>query len=160
MDAITTGVVSNGIWAGLSSGVRRLLRWQIKISSPCTWQMLEGPEPLGKGFTYAVHGTLGHLAKGHEIWLLLQDEVTGMVSPQGFAAVRYDRSNKTWTGRVNGSGRTSARIYAVVAPPTSQDYFRYFQKLGGLRDYRYEPLPRVPSECTNFDCVQARFPKL
>jgi hypothetical protein len=55
--------------------------------------------------------------------------------------------------------RVSVSVPLCVAPPTSQDYFRYFQKLGGMRECGYEPLRRVPPECVNFDAVQARVPE-
>jgi hypothetical protein len=49
-------------------------------------------------------------------------------------------------------------MIAVVAPPSTQDYFRYFQRLGELRCYQFEPLPRVPPECINSCSVQAEIP--
>ena len=159
MDPITTGVVSNGIWAGISAGARRLLRWQIKITYPRTGETLQGAEPQGKGFTYPVRGTLKHLPKGQEIWLLTQEGGTGNVWPQGAVQVEYDSANKTWEGRINWHGAPNLRIIAVVAPHTSQDFFRYFQKLGGMREWKFEPLRRVPPECVNFHAVQARVPK-
>jgi hypothetical protein len=101
MDPITTGIVSNGLWAGISAATRRLLRWQIKITHPRTGEMLQGAEPQGKGFSYPVRGTLTHLPKGHEIWLLTQDGGTGHTFPQGAVQVQYDPVNKTWEGLIN-----------------------------------------------------------
>lgn len=61
-------------------------------------------------------------------------------------------------GKVNGSGKQQVKIIAVVAPPTAQDFFRYFQKIGIQRDYQFEPLVRVPIECINRAFVQAIVP--
>jgi hypothetical protein len=158
MDPITTGIVSNGIWAGISAVARRLLRWQIKITHPRTGEMLQGGEPQGKVSTYPVRGTLRHLPKGHEIWLLTQNGGTENIWPQGAVQVQYDRVNKTWEGRIK-AWPPNLRIIAVVAPHTSQDFFRYYQKLGRLREWKFEPRRRVPPECVNSDTVQARVPK-
>jgi hypothetical protein len=152
-------VLIKGFWAGL--GVAWNARFSpIKITYPRPQEPLTEPEPLGpKSVSYPVRGTLKRLPKGHEIWLLPQDESTGYVWPQGFVAVQYDPTTKNWEGRINSRGPANVKIIAVVAPPTSQQYFRYFQKLGGLRDWTFEPLPNVPPDCVNFDVVQARIPK-
>jgi hypothetical protein len=156
MDGITQGVIGNGIWAVVAAAARRLFRRQIKITYPRSGEALQGREPQGQGFTYPVRGTLGHRRTGHEIWLLTQDEMTGNVWPQGATPVQYDPHTRAWEGRVHWNAGANLKIIAVVAPPTSQDYFRYFQKLGTMRHWQYEPLPRVPPECVNFDAVQAR----
>lgn len=46
----------------------------------------------------------------------------------------------------------------MVAPPTSQEFFRYYQAVGKLREYKFEPLKRVPVECRNRASVQAFIP--
>lgn len=102
---------------------------------------------------------LKRLPKGHEIWVLTQTDRTGHLWPPGFSPVQYDPNQGKWEGRINGSGGPEIRIVAVVAPPTSQDFFRYFQKLGELRGYVFEPLVQRPPECANFDSVQAKIPK-
>ena len=61
-------------------------------------------------------------------------------------------------GKVYGSRKQQVKIIAVVAPPTAQDFFRYYQKLGRERNYQFEPLNRVPVECTNRASVQAFIP--
>jgi hypothetical protein len=159
MDPITQGVAGNAIWTAVMAAGRSIFPHKIKIISPRSQELLGGREPLGGGFSYAVRGTLKKLPKGHAIWVLTQDDSTGYIWPQGFSPVQYDPEQGAWTGRVNGSGKTEVRIIAVVAPSTSQDYFRYFQELGRLRDYNFKPLPRVPAECVNLDSVQARIPK-
>jgi hypothetical protein len=160
MDAITTGVASNGIWAAIAAAWRRLSDRQIKITHPRPQGVLTKPEKMGGSFSYPVSGTLKHLPKGHEIWVLTQNERTGQVWPQGFFMAQYNRETGMWMGKVNGSGGPMIRIIAVVAPPTSQDFFRYFQKLGTLRNYQFEPLTRVPLECSNYDSVQVEIPTL
>jgi hypothetical protein len=137
---------------------RRLLRWQIKITYPRTCETLQRAESQGRGFTYPVRGTLKRLPRMNEIGFS-QDEQTESLWPQGAVPVQYDPDTKSWEGKINWTGGANLRIIAVVVPPTSQDTFRYFQKLGGMREWRYEPLRRVPSECVNFDAVQARVPK-
>jgi hypothetical protein len=130
---------------------------QIKITHPRPLETLTEPESLGKGRSFAVRGTLKRLPKDHEIWLLTQNEATGQLWPQAFFAVKYDHQQKTWVGKITAEGWKSVKIVAVVAPPSSQDFFRYFQHVGGLRE-KYEPLKRVPPECRNLASVQAFMP--
>jgi hypothetical protein len=160
MDPITQGVAGNAVWAAITAVGRAIVPHKIKIISPRSQELLGGREPLGSGFSYEIRGTLKKLPKGHEIWIVTRDDSTGYVWPQGFSTVQYDPVQGTWTGRVNGSGKAEVRIIAVVAPPTSQDFFRYFQELGRLREYQFKPLPRVPPECVNMDSVQAKIPKI
>ena len=94
----------------------------------------------------------------HEIWILSQDESSGLIWPQGFFPVRYDPGEGTWVGKINGGGKKNVKIVAVVAPPTSQDYFRYFQEVGNKNNYQYRPLKRIPPERRNQSHVQARMP--
>jgi hypothetical protein len=159
MSGFIEGLIGRGVWAALGAA------WNagfspIEITYPRTSETLTDPQPLGpKSVSYPVRGTLKRLPKGHEIWLLTQDESTGYVWPQGFVAAQYDPDTKNWEGRVNSRGIANVKIIAVVAPPTSQQYFRYFQRLGAVRDWTFEPLPHVPPECVNVDTVQARIPK-
>jgi len=85
---------------------------------------------MGKGFSYAVKGTLNHLPTDHYIWVLTEDEQTGQIRPQGFFLPIFDHATKTWSGRVTGAGGPRKKIWAVVAPPTSHDFFLYFQQVG------------------------------
>jgi hypothetical protein len=128
----------------------------ISIVHPRPNEVLTEPEPLGSGLCFPIRGRLKYLPKGHEIWILSQDEVSGLVWPQGFFAVQYDPSEGTWLGKISGSGKQNVKIVAVVAPPTSQDYFRYFQEMGNKNNYQYRPLKRIPPECRNQAHVQAR----
>jgi|SRR5271166_1929818 len=132
----------------------------IEITSPGSQHTLDRPEPLGGGISYAVHGRLKRLPPGHKIWLLREDVQSGCVWPQGFFPVHFDEQKGTWSGKVSGPGtsRSPVTIHAVVAPPTSQDFFKYYQKLGGLREQKYEPLSRIPAECKNVASVQVFLP--
>ncbi len=159
MDPISQGVASNAIWAGIVQVWRIAFGPRIEITYPRPQEVLAEPRPLGKSFTYPVRGTLRRLPKGHEIWVLAQSERTGQVWPQGFSSVQYNRDSGTWTGRIHASQGDTIRIIAVVAPPSSQDFFRYFQKVGDKTSL-YEPLLRIPPECINSDSVQARIPKV
>jgi hypothetical protein len=67
-------------------------------------------------------------ARAAKIWLLHQDEKTGLIYPQGFSIVKYDHRNGTWEGKISAGSPGGIRIIAVVAPPTSQDFFRYISK--------------------------------
>ena len=53
-------------------------------------------------------------------------------------------------------------IVAVVAPPTSQDYFTYFQELMSerIKELPLRPLTRIPAEIKNFAQVQALAPQV
>jgi hypothetical protein len=148
--ATLVGIVTMAyrVWAGR----------QIKITHPRPGETLTDPEPLGGGQAFPFRGTLGRLPKGKEIWLLTEDESTGLFWPQGFFNVQYDHQRKSWLGKISSGGRKNIRIVAVVAPPTSQDFFRYYQLVGQKRGYQFEPLRRVPAECQNHASVQAYQP--
>jgi hypothetical protein len=128
----------------------------IYITSPRPLEFLEDKQSLGKISSYRVRGTLRQLPHGHEIWLLTEDH-RGGVYPQGFreGVVQFDSQTGEWVGRVAATTE-QVKIIAVVAPPTSQDFFKYYQMIGQKNNYEYERLPRVPPECTNMAWVQAR----
>jgi hypothetical protein len=156
MSGVVEGLVTEGLWAGLTVSARRLLGGRIRIISPkASGYLDEDRQTLGQMTTYNVRGTLKRLARGHEIWLLRQDEISSKIWPQGFSRVVFDADSRQWHGRVNGTGQSAFRIIAVVAPPTSHDFFRYCQKVGNLSKH-FEPIDRIPPECTNFDYVQVR----
>jgi hypothetical protein len=159
MDPISQGVASNAIWAGVTTAYRAVFGPKIKITYPRSQETLQAAEPLGESRKFPVRGELKRLPKDHEIWVLVQDEATGMVWPQGFAPVQFNPTLGTWTGWLNGMGKPEIRIVAVVAPPTAQDFFRFFQRVGALHGYKFEPLVRIPLECINRDSVQARIPQ-
>jgi Domain of unknown function (DUF4062) len=128
----------------------------IQITSPRPLEFLEDRQPLGeKGFSYRVRGTLKQRPRDHEIWLLTEHHLGG-VFPQGFrqGRVQYDSQTGEWVGRVAVTTE-QVKIIAVVAPPTSQDFFRYYQRLGDIHNNQFEKLVRVPPGCKNTDSVQA-----
>jgi hypothetical protein len=80
------------------------------------------------------------------------------VRPQGFFPVRYDADAGKWFGKVVGGPANSfKRIIAAVAPPTSHEFFQYFQKVGDATG-KWEPFERVPLECTKRTYVVAQLP--
>jgi hypothetical protein len=131
---------------------------KIQITLPRHGEILTDPNPLGpSSVSYLVRGKLKALPEGHQIWLLTADERFEQYWPQGFYPVQFNEHTGEWHGRVNGSGHSPLRIFAVVAPPTSQDFFRYFQKRGD-ETKKFIPLNRLPPECCNTASVQARLP--
>jgi hypothetical protein len=154
---IAEGVAGNAIWTTAMGAAKRIVGRLIEITSSRPGELLQNPQPLGNGSSYAVRGKLKRLPRDHEIWLLREDEQSGEVRPQGFSAVQFDPHSGEWFGRVTGPAGQTIKIVALVAPPTSQDFFRYYQAVGsGLP--RYEPRRRVPLECKNRASVQARLP--
>ena len=156
------GLAIKGLWESAAAFLRKTAGREIKITSPRPQELLRSPEQRGSGFfVFPVSGTLKHLPKDHEIWLLVEDQRSGRVWPQGFFPVVFDPDQKTWNGKINPNiiGKTQPiKIVAVVAPPTSQDFFDYFQKLGD-KTHHYEPLDGVPLECRkNSAFVQAQVP--
>lgn len=154
---IGEGIAGNALWYGFLSWLRTVTGRRVQITIPRPGEVLTEPKELGRGFSYLVRGKLKSLPKEHAIWLLTQDERSGHVWPQGFYPVQFDERTGEWHGRVNGSGKSPLRIFAVVAPPTSQDCFRYFQKRGDETKV-FVPLNRVPPECRNAHSVQAKLP--
>jgi len=131
---VITGIIESvvaGILLAIAGAIYRLCAGrQIEITHPRPGETLTDPEPLGGGQAFPVRGTLRRLPQGNEIWLLTEDESTGLFWPQGFFNAHYDPQSKTWLGKIFGGGRKNIRIVAVVAPPTSQDFFRYYQTVG------------------------------
>jgi hypothetical protein len=132
---------------------------KIQITFPRPGEILSDPQPLGDGRSYPVRGRLRSLPKGHEIWLLTANERSNEFWPQGFkaGAVIFDERTGEWHGRIAGSRESALRIFAAVAPPTSQDLFRYYQSRGDATT-QYVPLDRIPPECANVCSVQAKLP--
>ena len=144
------------------SGFAAWLEYQragrIQITSPRSQGLLEDKQPFVEGkFSYLVRGKLKRLPTRHEIWLLTQDEGSETAWPQGFSAVQFDRQSGDWSGRIGGKPGETVKIVAVVAPPTSVDFFRYYQNICN-QGKEFEPLSRVPVECRNSYWVQTRFP--
>jgi hypothetical protein len=68
-----------------------------------------------------------HLRKDHRIWLRVMDDKTCKTWPPGLVPVEYSNDQGTWKGYIHAWGWNNVAIVAVVAPPTSQDYFNYFR---------------------------------
>jgi hypothetical protein len=129
---------------------------KVQITLPLHGQSLSDPQPLGpNSVSYVVRGKLKSLPEGHKIWLITADERAELYWPQTFYPVQFNKETGDWHGRVN-PGRSPLQVFAVVAPPTSQDLFRYFQKRGD-ETKRFVPLNRIPPECRNVASVQTSF---
>jgi hypothetical protein len=63
----------------MMAAARAEFPYKIKIVSPRPQEPLSDPQPLGPGHSFVVRGTLKKLPKGHEIWVMTQDDVTGRV---------------------------------------------------------------------------------
>lgn len=156
--AIAESVAAAALVALIVAGYKMWFGQQIEITHPQPTETLTDSRPLGASRAWPVRGTLKRLPKHHEIWLLHQDEKTGSIYPQGFSIIKYDHRNGTWAGEISVGPPGSLRIIAVVAPPTSQDFFRYYQEVGQQRAYTFTPLKRIPPECRNHNAVQAVVP--
>jgi len=157
MSGILEGLFSKALWDGMKAGVQSLSSAKIQITSPRPLEPLTGAEQLGTMQVFTIRGTLKRLPKEYEIWLLLE-EPSGRIWPQGFYNVQFNPDTGAWMGKINGAGCKEVKIVAVVSPPTSQDYFRYFQTTGVSGGYHFEPLKRIPPECRNQASVQAFIP--
>jgi hypothetical protein len=88
-------------------------------------------------------GTLKYLPEDHKIRLIIVNETKGKRWPQGFERVNHDANTGTWKGYVTVEGWHEVTIVAVVAPPTTQEYFNYFQRVGERT--QHEPLLSIGS---------------
>jgi len=130
---------------------------KVQIVSPQPLQEMRDTKELSPGLCYRVAGTLAHLPKDHEIWLLMQNPMTRRIWPQGFAKVMYWSELGEWEGYVHPRSRhLQLTIAAVVAPPSAQMIFSYYQDNGLKTDWN--PLPDIPEECTNRATVTAIVP--
>jgi hypothetical protein len=131
---------------------------EIQITSPRTpREVLQDKRRYGEVFSYRVEGKLEYLSEGHEIWLLNVNDRAQQVWPQGFSPVKdWDAQTGVWTGRVCGKPGETIKIVAVVAPPSSADFFNYYQDIcdGGV----VKPLRRIPPECTNQASISVTLP--
>lgn len=155
---IADAVAGEAIVSVFGAMLRRLAGRQIQITSPRHGEILQGREPPGANgrfYSYRVEGRLKHLPSDHEIWLLTEDPQSRRVWPQDVRSIDFNKQTGVWHGKIV-AGTTSPKIHAVVAPPTSQDLFRYYRSVGTKTDWA--PLNRVPVECVNRAQVQARVP--
>ena len=125
----------------------------VQITLPRPGEIMSDKQPFGMSSSYVVRGRLTSLPESHQIWLLTSDGRPDRFWPQGFYPVQFDPRTGDWHGRVHGK-TSPLQVFAVVAPPTSQDLFHYYQRRGEETG-TFTPLPRVPPECKNLDSVQA-----
>jgi hypothetical protein len=148
-------VASHAIWHSLTAAWRRTRGNTIQITSPRPQETLTNPKSLYDGgiLAYEVRGKLKHLPTDHTIWLLTQYEGDRRVRPHGFDPVKYNKDTGEWHGWINGKNYSRAKIIAVVAPPTSHDFFTYYQAHG--KETHWADLTRLAPECKNKDEVDA-----
>jgi hypothetical protein len=159
IEGIVGSVIAAGIVALIVAGHRRWFGQRIRIIEPREHDLLPPAETHNNVVGHPVRGTLKQLPKGHEIWLLVMDTSKTKVWPQGFSPVEYDADKGTWKGYVHVWGWNQVTVVAVIAPPTSQDFFNYYQRLGREGKTKYEPIARIPAECKKSAIVQTRVPK-
>jgi hypothetical protein len=148
----------------------------IAIISPVNGGVLEdGRQRRGRGCSYIVRIQLTYLPNGHKIWVLHEDPRTGAVWPQDGPAVPSLRSGEWECRTFVWDTQTSVTIVAVVAPPTSHEFFKYYHKareqIGRVmaeikskditlelrqEDQEVLPITRLPPECKNIARIQAR----
>ena len=92
--------------------------------------------------------------KGHKIWLVVANEAQGKFWPQGFSRVEYDSGTGAWKGYVTVFGWQNVTIFSVIAPPTTQQYLDYFQRVGDRT--KHEPLLAIPPGCKRRAVVHAK----
>ena len=145
-------------WSSLTGLVRGIMGCQIEITHPRPSETLTNLGAFGNHqMVCEVRGKLKRLPKGHLIWLLTQEPLYGKVWPQGLSQVQYNPSTKEWSGKVTGNHGKESIIIAVVAPPTSIEFFRYYERVGEKHN-DYQALDGIPTECSNNFSVQTRFP--
>jgi hypothetical protein len=143
-------------WRGGVAMVRRISGGKIQITSPRPQERLDDRQENARGrVSYKVRGTLKKLPTAHQIWLLTEDEIDRKFWPQTSDPVQFNPTTGEWHGRISYKrpNRSSVKIFAVVAPPTSQQLFRYYGKVGE-KTKNWEPLDEIPPECTNQTYVQ------
>jgi hypothetical protein len=155
LQGIVGSIIAAAIVALLVGGYKRWFGQQIRITQPKENDFLL-PAELHLGVqAHPVYGTVRHVPKGHKIWLLAAEESTGKAWPQGFSPVEQS-GDGTWKGYIHVWGWHRVTIVAVIAPPTSQEYFRYFQRVGKKTDY--EPIIGIPPECKKRHTISAKVP--
>ena len=154
--AIATSLIASIIYATVGGGYRRWFGQQIKIIEPQENGFLAPAEPRRGVQAHPVAGTLKYLPENHRIWLIVVDETKGKFWSQGFEPVEYHKDTGTWKGYVHVWGWHHVTLIAVVAPPTSQEYFNYFQRVG--QKTGYEPLLGIPLEGKKRATVRAKVP--
>ena len=161
--AIIGAVVSFPLGLLINSTSDRLRLWNarrrnpMQITSPRPGEVLRDTKQLPPGKCFRVAGRLGMLPPGHKIWLLVRPHGQRGYWPQGFEPVDYTPATGDWFGYVfEPSGNAKITIFAVVAPPSAQAFFEYYQKHGNATNWA--ALNEIPVECGNRQEVEAKTP--
>jgi hypothetical protein len=158
IEGIIGSIIATIIVAISVAWYRYVFGQRIKILDPQMNGFLAPFEKRNGVGAHAVHGTLKHLPKDHRVWLLVMNEGASKIWPQSFAPVEYSKEQGTWQGWITAFGWTNITIVAVVAPPTTQEYFNYFQRAGPKTSF--EPILAIQYECKYRDRVQAKVPNV
>jgi hypothetical protein len=154
--SLMEGLTIRAVWASLEAVSRKVFGRRIRITSPRPTEQLRHAGNFAGDVIYRVTGTLKRLPKGHQIYLLRVDSSSGKAWPQGFYPVEFNRDAGTWEGRIKARDLKQLRVVAVVAPITSQLFFRYYEEHG--METKFSPLPSIPPDCINRDEVDAMVP--
>jgi hypothetical protein len=98
--SIFESLAGRAIWSGVAASIRSARGHAITITSPSPQETLSGVEITGVNKYFPIRGALKVLPKEHEIWLLVQDEATALVWPQGFFPVQFNHQLGTWMGKI------------------------------------------------------------
>ena len=153
---VAGSLIASIIYATVGGGYRRWFGQQIKIKEPRENGFLAPSECRAGIQAHAVSGTLKYIPKGHRIWLIVADETKGKYWPQGFAPVEYHEDTGTWKGYIHVWGWQHVTIYAVIAPPTTQEFFNYFQRVGEKTGFA--PMLGIPRECKKRATLRCKVP--
>jgi hypothetical protein len=136
----------------LQAGLSPMTEENISIAIPVTGPVLIDKKPLGNSHTYAIRGKLKQLPPGCHIWLVTAGIESEQYWPQTSYDVQHNDRTGNWNGRVH-TGGGPVRIIALVAPPTTQQFFLYYKQVGDATK-NYTPLRRIPAECLNVCEIQ------
>ena len=151
--AILESLTAEAMWTSFLVGGRWVTGNRIEITSPREREVAlsERREESGP-HAYRVRGRLKRKPAMADVWLLVEDESTGCVWPQ--VRAEYDKVTREWSGLVWDLRKPSAKIVAVVAPRTSDDFFSYYSKHARTTDWA--SISRLPSEITNSAFVRVK----
>jgi len=144
------------LWGELADVINSLIiQDKIQITSLVSGGVLENPRPYAGGFRYEVRGTLKLLPKDHEIWLLNSGQASDQAQQWPQRSAKHSSTSGKWEGLIY-LPRTLAETFinAVVASPTAQQLFQYYNLYGGGE----KPLTRIPVDCENKAQVWAHAP--
>jgi hypothetical protein len=154
--SVFTEIAGHSIYDRMNYAIKKR-RNRIEITSPRPDEALKNPVSQRPGPCYRVVGRLGFLPEDHQIWLLVQHSKMNKVWPQGFSSPSYRKETGEWEGFIRSpDSKEEIRIVAVVAPPTSQMMFSYYQMHGN--ETNWAPFEAIPEECRNIAVVRAMLP--